>query len=261
MTVFLRISSVMLLTCAVFALFGALIHAHVLPSWGASWVWIVRLGLTVLVVVLVAAAATAWRRSGGPWFTWVKELTVGIIAAFAVLVSGGVSAFVSWTGTSNTLQEQRKLEFDKYFRDTKKALYFDIVKSATELGGAIDPIPLAAQEVGDGRSSAKLIELQDNLKKKRDAYQYLIQPAFIVSPADTANQAKAVADEASKILTMVIVLNCATTPEWLCKPPGPQPAIRTLAHDLSTYIVKAEWGRIEGSLLVLMRRDLGIPLN
>ncbi|WP_142279662.1 hypothetical protein [Mycobacterium arosiense] len=255
----LRIFSGILAITAVFALPEALIHAHVVSSWGVVWHWIGRWWLMSVVVLLVVAAVIAWRQSRGP-ITWTKELTVAIIAALAVLVSGAVTAFVSWTTASRTLQEQRSLSSESYFRDTKKALYFDIIAKAGELGRSLDQIPLAAVEVEEGKSPQISISIQNDLAKKRDNYQYTIEPAFIVAPPDTAGKAKAVADEASVILDAVIRLNCAVKYDLACGPfhQADPNTVKNLAQQLANYVTKGKWGTLLGELLKLMRDNLGI---
>jgi ABC-type multidrug transport system fused ATPase/permease subunit len=254
--------SAILAVAALIALFWGLKHARVVSSWTSIWTWCLRWSACFLAAGLLFGAVIVWWRSRGSTatFKWSKELTVAMIAALAVLVSGSVTAFVSWTGTARTLHQ----DSDKYFRDVKKALYFDMIKSATALGGSLDKIPRAAEQVKNGELRQIPPDLQDDLKKKRDDFQYLMEPAWIVAPAHTAMQAQAVADEASKILIWVIAINCAANPEMHCQSSSghdDQKTVQDAAAQLSVYVQQGQWGRLQGALLVSMRGDLGTPLS
>lgn len=63
-----------------------------------------------------------------------KDILIALIAAFAVLVTGFVSAFVSWQSNNNTLEFQRvsqKAQEDaatsSYLREARQKLYADIM--------------------------------------------------------------------------------------------------------------------------------------
>lgn len=69
-----------------------------------------------------------------------KDLQIALIAAFAVLVSGGVSAFVSWRTNESTLESQRLSQHTQeeaataaYLRDARQKLYAELIAKSIEV--------------------------------------------------------------------------------------------------------------------------------
>lgn len=236
---------------AILAVLLAFRHADVI---GAAGHFLSRWWLILIALLLAGAAIGLWRYGGAlSNFRWNTELTVAMIAALAVVVGGAVTAWSSSHTASMTLMEQRDLATDTYVRDNRKTLYFNVIENANSLGSAIDPIPRAALAIKDGKASQIPQALQDNLKKKRDDFQWGNTTMVALAPNDTIQTANALAAESSRILDAVIELNITAEDRRDAQ------TVQAMANALMNYIVDDQtWRNTMAQLLTLMRRDLGL---
>ena len=191
----------------------------------------------------------------GRWDGWGKDLSISLIAALAVLVSGGVSAFVSWQTTTRTLESQATQATYSYVRDSQKAVYTDVLQKNASLGTSIDQLVQDAYKVRTGDWPKIPVATIDNVKKKRDEFAYATHPMFIVGAKDTARQTVLITDRATNIFQTAYSIN-----DQAEEIPANQVAVQTKAKELLDFIVfNPDTGDLVADLMRLMRRDLGVP--
>ncbi len=212
---------------------------------------------TIVAVVLLGAAIFLLLRRRGPnskiLHSWGKDLTVAFVAAFAVLVSGAVSAFVSWSSTSKTLENQNVQSQVSYLRDVKKSVYTDVLQKNAVQGDAITALFRAAREVQDDSNRRLDPTLIRNLQAAADAYANASIAMVLIAPRDAALLALNITDYAHDVLSRATDLENTLTGSF------PEITKQEKVHRFVDYLQSTEFGGDEPSQLVTqLRVDLGV---
>jgi hypothetical protein len=194
--------------------------------------------------------------------SWHKELSIALIAALAVLVSGAVSAFVSWQTSNNSLAWQSSAQAAEeesatkaYLRDARQKVYTDVLRATVDLADALAAIGRSAQ-LASAEGKPVPNSLFDAFVVSSDAYQTAVVPLHILGSTETQRAASVVASQ-----LFVLAPEIGKFRWNQSKMPAD-----SLRHNSDVLVYKigkysADSAPFTMDLLQRMRTDLGVPGN
>lgn len=241
----------------------SLVASHVISSWwtvlGSMWRW----RAAIVAGLLFAAAAVVLSRredrerdSAGKKRT-AREVTVAAIAALAVLVSGGVTAWVSWQSNVNTLRvqentakQQQESASQAFLRDSRKQMYSDLLASFVDLSNALSKVQQAAFQIWRGTGHSLPIEVWDEVTAKNLVFSQKTLPLQLLGSPEVF---KAANDYEQVVLTILADMGKL---EGIFKRGTPAEAVEQ-ARQLRNRIVGPDSAKPFVEMTMHMRADLG----